>query len=120
MCARCASSGARPSDLVFGFQSHRVDHADVVGFRGGVIVVPIFDEIAGTVKSGIVWLRKVIALREERFHWKLLKPGRVREHNRILDTPTVQTTAFETDLKYLTAYKTLPFCSVVFIFISFF
>lgn len=73
-----------------------------------------------SVKSGIVWLRKVMALREEeRFHWKLLEPGRVREHNRILHTPTVQTTAFETDLKYLAAYKTLPLCSVVFIFIFF-
>lgn len=39
----------RFSYLVFGFQGHRVDHADVVGFGGGVVVVPILDEIAGTI-----------------------------------------------------------------------
>lgn len=40
---------SRFSYLVFGFQRRRVNHADVIGFRSGVNVVSIFDEIAGTI-----------------------------------------------------------------------
>lgn len=48
----------RFSYFVSGLQRHGVDHADVVGFRSGVKVVSIFDEIAGTVvcevRDGVV------------------------------------------------------------------
>lgn len=37
------------SHLVLGLQRDRVDHADVVGLRGGKVVVAVFDEVAGAV-----------------------------------------------------------------------
>lgn len=39
--------------LVLSFQSHRINLADVVGFRGGVVVISILNEIAPAVVSEV-------------------------------------------------------------------
>ena len=39
--------------LVLSFQGHGINLADVVGFRGGIIVVSIFNEIACAVVSEV-------------------------------------------------------------------
>lgn len=39
--------------LVLGFQGDGVYHADVVGLRGGKVVVPVLDEVAGAVVSEV-------------------------------------------------------------------
>lgn len=39
--------------LVLSFQGDRIDLADVVGFRGGIIVVSVFDDIARAVVSEV-------------------------------------------------------------------
>lgn len=46
------------SYLVLSLQSHRIYFADVVGFRGCIIILPISNEIVATVVSE-VWDRVV-------------------------------------------------------------
>lgn len=46
------------NDLVLSLQSHRIYFADVVGFRGCIIILPISNEIVATVVSE-VWDRVV-------------------------------------------------------------
>lgn len=48
-CHRWAIEISRFGYLVLGFQGYRINHADVVGFRGCIIVVSIFNEIACAV-----------------------------------------------------------------------
>lgn len=58
---RSAARGSEPegllslslSHLVLGFQRDGINHTDVVGLRGGKVVVSVFDEVAGAVVSEV-------------------------------------------------------------------